>query len=107
MNRGIYFILFLFIVFSCQQKPSRDEIAEAIPTLLTEVDRDTVLITIYENNDYQPIWVKSGGLNNGGEKFLEGFEEIAADGLTKEDYWSKEQQELLEQVKKSKVVYST
>lgn len=102
MNRGIYFILFLFIVFSCQQKPSRDEIAEAIPTLLTEVDRDTVLITIYENNDYQPIWVKSGGLNNGGEGFLGGLEEIISDGLAKEDYWRGEHQELLEQVKKSK-----
>lgn len=102
MNRGAYFILFLFILFSCQQNPSSDEISEAIPGLLTEADQDAVLKATYESNDYRPIWVQAGGLNSGGEDFLEGLEEIVSDGLAKEDYWREEQQALVEQVKVSK-----
>jgi murein L,D-transpeptidase YcbB/YkuD len=102
MNRGVPFILLLFIVFSCQQKPSSEEISEAIPALLANADLDGNLESAYGSNDHRPIWVKSGGLNNGGEKFLEGLEEIVSDGLAKEDYWREEQQELLEQVKASK-----
>ncbi len=102
MNRGPYFILFLFIVFSCQQKPSSEEISEILSVVLAETDPEVDLEAAYESNDYRPIWVKSGGLNNGGEKFLEGLKEIDSDGLTKEDYWREGQQELLEQVRSSK-----
>ena len=102
MNRGICFILLLFIIFSCQQKPSNEEISQSLSVLLAEVEPDVDLEAAYESHDYQPIWVKSGGLNNGGKKFLEGFEDIVFDGLSKEDYWQEEQQELLTQVKSSK-----
>ncbi len=102
MNKAVYFILVIFIVFSCQQKPSPEEISETLSVLLAEAEPDVNLEAAYESNDYRPIWVKSGGLNNGGEKFLEGLEEIVYDGLTKEDYWQEEQQGLLEQVKSSK-----
>ena len=102
MNRGVYFILFLFILFSCQQTPSGEEISESIPALLANADSDGDLESAYESNDYRPIWVKAGGLNSGGENFLEGLEEIVSDGLAKEDYWREEQHELLEQVKASK-----
>lgn len=102
MNRGAYFISLLFIVFSCQQKPSGEDISENLSVLLAEADPDPDLEAAYQSNDYRPIWVKASGLNNGAEKFLEGLEEILSDGLTKEDYWNGEQQQLLEQVKTSK-----
>lgn len=97
MNRGAYFILLFFIIFSCQQKPSNEEISESLKVLLAASDLETV----YAHLDYQPIWVKSGGLNNGGEKFLEGLEEITSDGLFIEDYWPENHNELLEQAKSS------
>ena len=100
MNRGVCFVLLLFIFFSCQQKPSSEEISESLSVLLAEADAD--LVAAYERNDYRPIWVKSGRLNNGGEKFLAGLEDVASDGLAKEDYWQEEQEGLLEQVKASK-----
>lgn len=102
MNKAVYFILVLFIVFSCQQKPSSEEISEVIPALLTAADTDSTLAAAYKDNSYQPIWVQSGGLNKAGEGFLEQLDQITADGLVKEHYWTEEQTALLEQVKASK-----
>lgn len=98
MNRGAYFILILFIVFSCQQKPSSEDISEKLSVLLAESDPSADLEAAYKANDHRPIWVKAGGLNNGGDKFLEGLNELSFDGLKKEDYWTEEQQLLLDQV---------
>lgn len=102
MSKAVYSILFLFIVFSCQQKPLPEEVSEEISALLAEAEADSGLINAYAEDDYKPIWVKSGGLKNPGEDFLEGLEQIELDGLVKEVYWSEEQAALLEQVKASK-----
>src|SRR5690554_6454581 len=98
MNKAVYFILVLFIVFSCQQKPSPEEISEEITTLLAVAEMDSTLSKAYKSNDYKPVWVKSNGLKNAGEEFLAGLEEVVFDGLVKEDYWSEEQTALLEEV---------
>ena len=102
MSKAVYFILALFIVFSCQQKPSSEEISEVIPTLLAEADTNSTLTAAYKDNNYQPIWVQSGGLNKAGEEFLEELDHIALDGLVKNHYLTEEQLTLLQQVKASK-----
>lgn len=99
MNRVIYSCAFLFIFFSCQQKPSSEEISGLLPQQL--VEGDSLLNEVYEANEHQPFWVKPGGLNKGGEEFIEGLEALTADGLSKEDYWNEEQEALLEQVERS------
>lgn len=102
MNKAVCLILILFIVVSCQQKPSLEEISVEISALLAEAEMDSTLVASYISNDYKPIWVKSRGLRHSGEEFLEGLDEIVFDGLVKENYWAAAQQTLLEETKASK-----
>lgn len=91
--------LLLALVFSCQQNPSSTEIAEQIGLLLQGSEMDASLVDIYEQNEFKPIWVKSGGLTNTGEEYFEELEEVSLDGLVKEDYLLEEQLNLLEKLK--------
>lgn len=98
----VYSLLILAVFFSCQQKPSSTEIATIIESLIGETDTDSILYAAYQEKEYKPIWVKSGGLKNVGENYFEALEDIKYDGLEKEDYITKELADLLAKIKESK-----
>lgn len=100
----VYFIaVFLVLIFSCQNDPSQKELAKSIETsLLQDAEMDSSLLEVYSENEFHPIWVKMGGLNKKGEQFYEELEEVAYDGLEKDNYLSEDQALLLENIKESK-----
>lgn len=100
----VYFIaVFLVLISSCQNDPSQKELAKSIETsLLQDAEMDSSLLEVYSENEFHPIWVKMGGLNKKGEQFYEELEEVAYDGLEKDNYLSEDQALLLENIKESK-----
>lgn len=98
--RALYFIAIVTLIFSCNQNPSQTEIAEAIEGMLVSVD-DEGLAKVYQENNNKPLWIKSGGLNRSGQRFLEELDEIVYDGLNKSDYLSDADYQSIEALKES------
>src|SRR5690606_19443729 len=96
-----YFILILFIIFSCQ-KPSQSKISEAIATMMEKSGVDSTLVSVYAENGFKPIWVENQGLKKSGRDFYLELDKLVFDGLEKQDYLTKEQNQLLDQIKDSK-----
>ncbi|AWW31568.1 hypothetical protein DN752_16345 [Echinicola strongylocentroti] len=72
---------FLFLA-ACSPKVDEDTL-QAIKQQL----QGEALEKVYGEFDYQPIWINAEGLSENGESFVEVLnEDIAADGLDKEDY---------------------
>lgn len=91
------------LISSCQNDPSQKEIAESIESsLMQDAEMDSSLLAVYSENEFHPIWVKLGGLNKKGEQFYQELEEVAYDGLEKDNYLSEDQALLLENIKESK-----
>jgi len=99
-QRIIYFISILTIVFSCQ-RPSQKDIGESLQRLLESSEADSLLMRIYEERNFKPIWINSGGLKKRAENYFNELDQIAYDGLNKEDYILENQQKLLEEVDES------
>lgn len=99
--KQVYIIPVIIIVFSCQN-PSQTEIAEALAPMVQGQEADSLLLEVYKNNDYEPIWIESGGFNKVGNSYLDALDEVVYDGLDRKKYFTEEQARLLEKVKESK-----
>lgn len=100
VQRITYFISILIIVVSCQ-RPSQKDIGESLENLLKSSEPDSLLMRIYAARDFKPIWIKSGGLKKQAENYFAELDQIAHDGLDKEDYIPENQLKLLEEIDES------
>ena len=100
IQRITYFIYVLIIAFSCQQ-PSQKDIGESLEDLLKSSEPDSQLAQVYAERNFKPIWVKSGGWKKPAENYLRELDQVAYDGLNKEDYMPENQHQLLEEIDES------
>ena len=100
IRRITYFISILITAFSCQQ-PSQKDIGESLEHILKSSEPDSLLTRIYEERNFKPIWVKSGGLKKQAENYFNELNLVAYDGLNKEDYIPDNQHQLLKEIGES------
>ena len=94
---------FFILLSSCQSDPTQTEIAQSIKSsFLEKTDVDSSLVEVYSENEFHPIWIELGGLNKKGKEFIKELEEVAFDGLEKDNYLSEDQVMLLQKIKESK-----
>jgi L,D-transpeptidase YcbB len=82
----LFILALLPVFFACEESPSQYEITEAIQSQLGSFESDSLLIKTYQSRSEKPLWVKKGGLQASGRKYLEALDEVVFDGLEKIHY---------------------